>query len=132
VSEPSPPITVSVGAQPAALRILRVVVACAASLVDMPLDEVDDLRIAVDEAATLLMDAARDPTTIRLRIAWRDRTLMIEVDIDGSVEEWPAERDRRSWSWMVLEGLTSDARFVSPEGRPGIRFSSRSAPVAVT
>ena len=123
----STPITVNVAARPDALHILRVVAASAAALFQLPFDAVDEVRIAVDEAGILLLDSSPDADALQLEITTSDGSLLITLATDVPATEWPRPRDRESWSWTVIQGLTVNPRFVSgDDGRPAIRFRTRS------
>jgi len=126
VEDLSTPITVNVAARPDALHILRVVAASAAALLQLPFDAVDEVRIAVDEAGVLLLASSPDADALQLEITTSDGSLLITIGTDAPTADWPRPVDRESWSWTVIQGLTLDPRFVSDDGRPRIRFRTRS------
>jgi len=119
--------TISVPAGTGYVHLLRVVIAGVAAGLDFPIDEIDDLRLAVDEASAHLLSAgaATGRITVRLTpnaeglnvVAWGDRT-------DG---EWPGAADQRSMSWYVLTTLTDDAEMERVDGHPAVRFTKRLA-----
>ena len=122
----STPITVNVAARPDALHILRVVAASAAALLQLPFDAVDEVRIAVDEAGVLLLASSPDADALQLEITTSDGSLVVTIGTDVPSADWPRLVDRESWSWTVIQGLTVNPRFVSDDGRPRIRFRTRS------
>jgi len=126
VEDLSTPITVTVAARPDALHILRVVAASAAALLDLPFDAVDEVRIAVDEAGILLLESSPEADALQLEITTSDGSLVITLGTDLPTTSWPRPGDLGSWSWTVIQGLTVNPRFVSDDGRPRIRFRTRS------
>jgi serine/threonine-protein kinase RsbW len=125
------PIVLSVPADAGSLQVLRAVAASVASRMDLSFDAVDEVRMAVDEAASLLLGAVAGPTTLELRIDRDGPTLHATLVADGVAEPWPAGESDRSWSWRVVQGLCDQAAFErSDDGRPAIRLRISPSPVA--
>jgi serine/threonine-protein kinase RsbW len=112
---PSPPTTgdvvdLSVPASPAYVSVVRTATAGLAARVDITLDRIEDLRIAVDEACALLVRrsdrrAGHGPVddsdgVLRCRFVLHEESLTIVVQ--GPVVELP-EPD--SFAWSVLSAL---------------------------
>jgi len=117
------PIVISGPATPETLRVLRGVAASVGARADQPFDHVEELRIAVDEAATMLL-AAGVADTITLTIDPSDPgRLYVRVRSDGAVAGWPGDR-ARSWGWRVIAELAGDAAMTSDDGgRPEVSFT---------
>ena len=109
--------TVSVRIPPEAghVPLLRTTVAGVAARMGFTLDEVDDLRMGVEEAAVLLLrQGGKNRITLDLRLA--DDTIEASVEGDLTGEE-PAV-DRQSFSWTILSALVNDV-WTEREGRSG-------------
>jgi len=84
------------------LSVLRTATAGLAARLDFNLDEIEDLRIAIDEACATLLSQTVDDTDLTCRFELADDTLAIEVSAltrDGAL---PAED---TFGWMVLSAL---------------------------
>ena len=116
------PIVVSGPALPETLRVLRGVAASVGSGADLPFDRVEELRIAVDEAATLLL-AAGAAGSISLEMDAPDGgELHLRLRSDGEVTGWPGDRER-SWGWRVLSELAGEAALSLRGGCPEVTFT---------
>ena len=108
-TSPAVPDTVllRVPADPAYLAVLRTASAGLAARLDLTLDEIEDLRIAVDEACALLLgapDPARvDHADINAVFTLADSSL--DVDVTGPARSLP---ERSSFAWAVLEALVEE------------------------
>jgi serine/threonine-protein kinase RsbW len=118
-------IHLSVPAQPEYVHMVRVVASGVASRLDYPVDQIDDLRIAVAEACAALLTAGA-PDTLDLRIAVSDRDMEIELSTDGRVSAWPPPEVENSLAWVVLSALTDEVRFEVGRG-PVVRMITRAA-----
>ena len=116
-------VSVDVPATPVFVQVLRNVVAGVAARVDMPIDQIEDLRLAVTEAASLLLGEG-DPTSLRMTIGRGDDRLDVTLTSDGRADPWPTERVSSSWPWLVVKGLTDEIRADRGEGAgPSISFT---------
>ena len=127
----TPPEVVSaeVPATPEFIQVLRNVAAGVAARTDMPIDQIEELRLAVTEAASLLL-AQTAGTTIRMAIRRDDDLIDVALSSDGGTDGWVAERIESSWAWLVVKGLTDDVRWGRDDRRdPSIGFAKRRAGV---
>jgi serine/threonine-protein kinase RsbW len=116
-------VSVDVPATPVFVQVLRNVVAGVAARVDMPIDQIEDLRLAVTEAASLLLGEG-DPTSLRMTVGRSDDLLDVTLSSDGRADPWPTERVSSSWPWLVVKGLTDEIRAERSEGaNPSISFT---------
>ena len=114
-----------VPATPGSVQVLRNVVAGVAARLDMPIDQIEEVRLAVTEAATLLLDEA-EPTVLRLTIGDDPEALDVTLSSDGTADPWPSDRAMASWPWLVVKGLTDEIRAERRDGdRPSIGFTKR-------
>jgi serine/threonine-protein kinase RsbW len=116
-------VSVDVPATPAFVQVLRNVVAGVAARLDMPIDQIEDIRLAVTEAASLLLGEG-DPTSLRMTIGRDTDTLDVTLTSDGRADPWPTDRVMASWPWLVVKGLTDEIRAEPGDGaRPSIGFT---------
>jgi serine/threonine-protein kinase RsbW len=94
-------VDLRVPADPAYLAVVRTASVGLAARLDLTLDEIEDLRIAVDEACALLLDH-RAHSGEDLRAAFTIRPDTLEVRVHGPARSLP---DRGSFAWSVLEAL---------------------------
>lgn len=118
-------VFVEVPATPGSVQVLRNVVAGVAARLDMPIDQIEDVRLAVTEAASLLLDEA-EAAVLRMTIGSDAEALEVTLSSDGETEPWPSESALASWPWLVVKGLTDEIRAERPDGEgPSIRFTKR-------
>ncbi len=95
-------VAVRLPATSAYLSVLRTVTAGLAARLDFTLDEIEDLRIAVDEACGLLLMQPAVEGELECEFDVEDDTLHVRVTApaaDGS------EPDQNSFAWNVLATL---------------------------
>jgi serine/threonine-protein kinase RsbW len=94
-------VELDVPANPAYLAVVRTATAGLAARLDLTLDQIEDLRIAVDEACALLLAGRSHPgETLRTSFTIGDRIL--DVLITGPAAVPPTES---SFAWSVLNAL---------------------------
>lgn len=125
MSELSTTVSADVPATPESVQVLRNVAAGVAARMDMPIDQIEEIRLAVTEAATLLLNEA-SAEQLRMSIARDDDSIEITLSSDGTPDPWPSERALASWPWLVVKGLTDEVRAdVVEDQRPSIGFTKR-------
>lgn len=94
-------------ADPAYLGVVRTACAGLGARLDLTLDEIEDLRIAVDEACTLVLPpgAAGHDVRVRLRATFSVSASSLAVRVQGPNPLLP---DGSSYAWAVLEALAGD------------------------
>lgn len=101
-------VEVRLPAKSAYVSLLRTTVATLAARLDFTLDEIDDLRIAVDEASGLLLNHTTPNAQLQCAFRLRGKELLVRVSCSpttipaGSSPSIPKD----SFAWMVLSGLT--------------------------
>jgi len=95
-------VTISIPADPAYIGVLRSTVANLAAKSDFTLEEIEDLRIAVSEAATLLLPLS-DTITCQLQ-SLRDA---VTVTCSCLADSGP-RRDFDDLPWVLLEALVDE------------------------
>ena len=107
-------VELTVPADPAYISVLRTVTASLAARRDFTIDEIDDLRIAVDEACALLLPHATDGATLAASFGGTETSLMVEVSVPSKDGSKP---DRTSFAWMVLAALADTVTSSADDGR---------------
>jgi serine/threonine-protein kinase RsbW len=107
------------------LGVLRTATAGLAARLHFALDEIEDLRIAVDEACAMLLAIATRAAELECRFAVTDDALAVEVTVPiVAGARLPAES---SFAWKVLTALTTSASASVGDGRATIRLLTRRA-----
>ncbi|MEU1684241.1 ATP-binding protein [Micromonospora sp. NPDC005707] len=107
------------------LGVLRTATAGLAARLQFALDEIEDLRIAVDEACAMLLAIATRDAELECRFAVTDDALTVEVTVPtvrGAT--LPSES---SFAWKVLTALTTAASARAADGRATISLLTRRA-----
>lgn len=97
-------VDLRVPADPAYLAVVRTATAGLATRLNLTLDEIEDLRIAVDEACSLLLAGRAHPGRA-LKAEFTVGSDSIAVLISGPVNELP---EGASFSWSVLRALAGE------------------------
>src|SRR5450631_266847 len=92
-------------AESAYLSVLRTATAGLAARLDFTLDEIEDLRIAVDEACALLLPDARPEFPLVCRFTLETDCLEVTVEATTNAGRTPG---RESFAWTVLAALAGD------------------------
>ncbi|GAA4072833.1 anti-sigma factor [Nonomuraea soli] len=97
-------------ADSAYLSVLRMITAGLAARIDFTLDEIEDLRIAVDEACAMLLGEAVPGTdlTAEFELAGQEMQVRVEVATVGS-----SAPKRDDFAWMVLTALADEVDAVT-------------------
>jgi len=105
------------------LGVLRTATAGLAARLQFALDEIEDLRIAVDEACAMLLAIATRDAELECRFSVTDDALTVEVTVPtvrGAT--LPGES---SFAWKVLTALTTSAAATAADGRATISLLTR-------
>ncbi|MGH3658680.1 MAG: anti-sigma regulatory factor [Micromonosporaceae bacterium] len=116
-------VVLSVPAESAYLSVLRTATAGLAARLHFTLDEIEDLRIAVDEACAMLVTDAADNTdlTCRFSVAEDVLSVAVTVHVDGTVR-LPGEQ---TFAWKVLSALAGEVQAEHSDSRATIRLIKR-------
>ncbi|MGV9818191.1 ATP-binding protein [Nocardia xishanensis] len=99
----STPVEIRVAASVTQLPIVRGLAETLVLLSDFTLDEVADIRLAVDEVCSTLIALAAAGTSLDCRFTIGETELLVEVTGVAETEGLP---DQRSFGWHVLRTLT--------------------------
>ncbi|HEY0871786.1 MAG TPA: anti-sigma regulatory factor [Acidothermaceae bacterium] len=101
------------------LAVLRTTTASLAARLDFTLDEIEDLRIAVDEASALLIAGAVEGAD--LTSVFEMSTDSIHISVSTMTAEGSQAAPRDSFAWTVLSALAGEVdAWTDPDGRQTI------------
>jgi serine/threonine-protein kinase RsbW len=100
-----PDAEVRLPADSAYVAVLRMATAGIAARLDFTLDDIEDLRMAVGEAAAMLLDRARPGGRLIARFYLSEARVEVRVSADAV---HPSPPDTDSFAWQVLTTTASD------------------------
>jgi serine/threonine-protein kinase RsbW len=117
-------VELSVPTRTAYVSVLRTTAAALAARLDFTLDEIEDLRIAVDEASALLLTQAVPDSQLSCRFELTGNELVVAVSVHSRDPRVPT---RNSFSWTVLTALAGQVEtLIDPdEQRATITLTKR-------
>ena len=108
-------VTIRMPAEGAYLSVLRTATAGLAARLDFTLDEIEDLRIAVDEACGLLLSQASPGADLDCDFTLAEDSMTIAVSVPSERAQLPA---RDTFAWTVLSALAGSVdAWSGPGGR---------------
>lgn len=118
-------VELTVPADGAYLSVLRTATAGLAARLHFTLDEIEDLRIAVDEACALLLPTVDNPDgtelTCRFDVGPDSLAVAIKAPAPSSMP------DTQTFAWRVLAALVADVSAEREAGMATIRMTKRRA-----
>lgn len=100
----APVVEVRVPSDVAYVSTLRLTAASLAARCELTVDDIEDLRLAVDEACALLLPLARPATAVDARFVLAPDRLDVHISVQAPTD---AEPDRSGFAWTVLGALAS-------------------------
>lgn len=97
-------VELRVPATSAYLAVLRSTTAGLAARLNFTLDDIDDLRIAVDEACAILLEVATPDTDVTCVFELSPNELGINMSVAAASTVLPS---RETFAWTVLSALTA-------------------------
>jgi serine/threonine-protein kinase RsbW len=110
-------VEVRVPADVVYVSTLRLAAASLAARCELTIDDIEDLRLAVDEACALLLPHASADSTLDARFELAEGRLAVETSV---ATREAAEPDRTGFAWTVLDALASSVRVRTEAGRLAI------------
>lgn len=107
-------VVIQIPADVAYVSTLRLTAASLAARCDLTIDDIEDLRLAVDEACALLLPHAGDGATLEARFVLSAGRLLVDTSI---ATDDTAEPDRSGFAWTVLGALASTVDVHQNDGR---------------
>jgi serine/threonine-protein kinase RsbW len=99
-------VHLEIPASGAYLAVARAAATGLAAQLHFTYDQIDDLRIAVDEACTQLMARRGSAETIQLAYHLDGSELSVEASVDAHDRGGPLERD--TFAWQILTAVTDE------------------------
>jgi serine/threonine-protein kinase RsbW len=99
-------VTIQMPAEGAYLSVLRTATAGLAARLDFTLDEIEDLRIAVDEACGMLLAQAAGDASLECDFTLGEDRISIAV---SARSQQPRPPSRDTFAWTVLSALAGSA-----------------------
>jgi len=115
-------VELRVPAASAFVAVLRSVTAGLAARCDLTLDEIEDLRLAVDEACALLLPVAAIGADLTTTFTLTDGQLVVRARVPVRAG---AELGRDGFGWTVLAALSSDVDVDEDAGATTITLTKR-------
>lgn len=113
-------VHLEIPASGAYLSVVRAAATGLAAQLEFTYEEIDDLRIAVDEACTQLLARRGSATTLNLAYHLAEAELRVDVSIEAADRGEPLERD--TFAWQILSAMTDEVREQSEDGRLWLSF----------
>ena len=104
---------------------LRLTAASLASRCDLTIDDIEDLRLAVDEACSLLLPHAQQPSALEARFEIGRGELRVHATIATSAA---ASLDRSGIAWTVLDALATSVDVTAEDHRMAISVTKKREP----
>lgn len=98
-------VSVRLPASGAYLSVLRTATAGLAARLDFTIDEIEDLRIAVDEACAMLLQDAAPEAELTCDFELSEAVMRISVKVRTVVDRLPS---RDTFAWTVLSALAGE------------------------
>ncbi len=118
-------VSLRLPADGAYLAVLRTTAAGLASRLDFTLDDIEDLRIAVDEACAMLLPRAVENATLECSFELKPGELDIAVSLPTTDGALPS---RDTFAWTVLTALAGEVDATVEGGRVTITMAKKAVP----
>jgi serine/threonine-protein kinase RsbW len=116
-------VILAVPANSSYLAVLRTATAGLAARLGMTLDEIEDLRIAVDEACAILLPIASPASDVTCQ--FRVVPLALHIDVSVPVTAAGVLPGSQSFSWQVLTALAGKVTAETADGVATIHLIKR-------
>jgi serine/threonine-protein kinase RsbW len=100
-----PDVALRIPADSAYLAVLRTATAGLAARLDFTLDDIEDLRIAVDEACAMVLPQARKGSDLSCTFDLHPTRLVVAVSAEC---DSPRPPNKDGFAWTVLSALTNE------------------------
>ncbi|GAA2154363.1 anti-sigma regulatory factor [Nocardioides koreensis] len=117
-------VELRVPADSAYVSVLRTTTAGLAARLDFPIDDIEDLRIAVGEASAMVLPEADEAADLLCRFFMHPGRLTVTVGVSTSRAAQRPDYD--SFAWQVLTTLATSASADTTDGRFTITLTMES------
>lgn len=107
-------VELRVPADGAYASVLRTTTAGLAARLDFTIEEIEDLRMAVAEAAAMVLEMADGGSDLISRFTLAPGEMTVSLSVSAAA---PGEPDYDSFAWQVLTTLSSSAKVEEARGR---------------
>lgn len=104
--------------------VLRTLTAGLAARLDFTMDDIEDLRIAVSEAAAMVLEEADQGAVLDCRFGLGVEELTLTISTAAAS---PSSPDYESFGWQVLATLAAEATIDARPGTYAVRLTMRSS-----
>jgi serine/threonine-protein kinase RsbW len=118
-------VLLAVPASGAWLGVLRTATASLASRLQFTLDEIEDLRIAVDEACAILLALASLDAVLSCRFVVTADALTVDATVPTDNSASVRLPSGESFAWQVLSALTDDVSAKAEDNLVSIQLTKR-------
>lgn len=117
-------VELRVPASGAYVSVLRTAAAGLAARLDFTVDDIEDLRIAVDEACAVLLPLADADARLTAKFDLEPGRLQVAVSVPSAVTEPPS---RNTFAWTVLTALAGEVDASVDDGRVTLTLRKQQA-----
>jgi len=117
-------VELRVPASGAYVSVLRTAAAGLAARLDFTVDDIEDLRIAVDEACAVILPLAAADARLSARFELEPGRIQVAVSVPSSVTEVPG---RDTFAWTVLTALAGEVDASVEDGQVTITLRKQQA-----
>src|SRR5580698_4527318 len=110
-------VEVRVPADSEFVSTLRLTAASLAARCDLTVDEIEDLRLALDEACALLLPHAVDGSALEVEFSLAPGSIEVTARVEAAESSAP---ERSGFGWAVLSALASEVAVQHEDGRLAI------------
>lgn len=114
-------VEIRVPAQPSYISTVRLAAAGLAARCDLTVDDIEDLRLAVDEACSLVLPHAETDGTLDAHFTLAPASLEVRVSVAGHA----TDLNRSGFAWTVLAALASSVEVLAADGRIAVQLTKR-------
>jgi len=111
-------------ADSAYVSVLRTAASGLAARLDFTIDDIEDLRMAVSEACSLVLPEADEGSDLITEFFLDRAELTATVTVSSAA---PSQPDLDSWAWQVLSALTTEADATTGNGSYSVTLKVHSA-----
>lgn len=113
-------VTLTFAADTRNVALARTIAAAMAARADLPIDQLEDLRLAVDEAVTQILSAAPRDADVACEFRLDGHRVHVQVTSSTTATSVPSTT---SFSWTVLTALVDAVEAHLTDGQLTISFS---------
>ena len=119
-------VTLTVPAKSEYAKTVRMTASALVSRMGMSYDEVEDVRMAADEAFIYAVETLSADDEVRFEFTIADAEIIIDVAVgDAELEDDEDGETRASYATFILESVCDGVEFASDEQGPHLRLRKR-------